>query len=116
MIYSSPESATSTRLSSSQLSDLRSGLGVRIGYALVAEKVAGAVAQTNILDYRVKSGMAHFGPPLSSVEVKLVGEEEMMGKMLPRGRIAVKGPAVVGGQTVLGVEGVFGEDNTLSIV
>lgn len=114
MIYSSPSSAS---LTSSQLSDLRSGLGVRIGYALTAKDVAGAVAQTNILDYRVKSGMAYFGPPLSCVEVKLVGEESDMGKVVPKGKINVKGPSVVGGETVLeGVDGTFGEDNTLNVV
>jgi hypothetical protein len=114
MIYTSP---TSPPLTSSQLSDLRSGLGVRIGYALTARDVAGAVAQTNILDYRVEGGMAHFGPPLSCVEVKLVGEESEMEKMVPKGRVSVKGPSVVGGETVLeGVEGSFGEDNTLSVI
>lgn len=94
--------------------DLRSGLGIRIAYALAAKNVAGAVSQTNILDYRSKSGLAHFGPPLSSVEVFLTGDEEDMGKALPRGKIVVKGPAVVGGEATLALTGVIGEDNTLS--
>jgi hypothetical protein len=116
MVYARPESSASPRLSSSELTDLRSGLGVRIAYALTAKNVAGAVCQTNILDYRLKAGAAHFGPPLSSVEVRLVGDEEDMGKAVPHGKIMVKGPAVVGGETTLDLEGVFGEDNTLSIV
>ena len=116
MVYCRAESSSSPRLSSDELMDLRSGLGVRIGYALSAKSVAGAVSQTNILDYRSKSGAAHFGPPLSSVEICVTGEEENMAKDEPQGKILVKGPAVVGGETSLNLTGKIGDDNTLSIV
>ena len=116
MVYSRPESSSSPRLSSSDLMDVRSGLGVRVGYALSTKNVAGAVSQTNILDYRSSPGSAHFGPPLSSVEVLLTGEEEEMAKDQPQGKVVVKGPAVVGGETRLNLTGRFGDDNTLSIV
>jgi len=62
-------------LSSKILSDMRIYTGARVVYALTAAKVAGAVAQTNLFDYRVDEDTDkcnHFGPPLSSVELKLV--------------------------------------------
>ena len=62
-------------LSAKVLSDMRVYTGARVVYALTAAKVAGAVAQTNLFDYRVDEGTdqcSHFGPPLSSVEVMLV--------------------------------------------
>lgn len=65
----------SPHLSPQILSDMRVYTGARVVYALTAAKVAGAVAQTNLFDYRVdegNDGCSHFGPPLSSVEVKLV--------------------------------------------
>jgi hypothetical protein len=68
------------------LSNLRIFTGVRIVYALTAAKVTGAVAQTNVYDYRESQQLSHFGPPLSSVEVKLVdakGEDgsDMIGEV-----------------------------------
>lgn len=64
------------QLSSRVLSDLRVCLGARIVYALTAAKVAGAVAQTAIYDYRVfgdaNDGRAtHFGAPTTATEVFL---------------------------------------------
>lgn len=63
-------------LESADLSDLRAFTGARVVYALTAAKVAGAVTQTQIYDYRreeaPKGRHNHFGVPLSSVEVKLV--------------------------------------------
>jgi hypothetical protein len=116
MVYCRSESSSSPKLSSAELTDLRSGLAVRIAYALSAKDVAGAVCQTNILDYRSKSGDAHFGPPLSSVEVYLKGEEGDMALDEPRGKIVVRGPAVVGGETGMELTGRVGGDNTLSLV
>lgn len=59
-------------LSSAQLSDLRIFTGARIIYALTAAKVAGAVAQTSLYDYRVFDDQcSHFGAPLTSTEVFL---------------------------------------------
>lgn len=67
--------AQSPPLSSAVLSDMRIYTGARVVYALTAARVAGAVAQTNLFDYRQddETGRSsHFGPPLSCVEVKLV--------------------------------------------
>ena len=65
-------------LKSSELDELRTELGVRIGYALTSGKVAGAVAQTNLADYRNKGEVVCFGPPVGSVEIKLVGEDDVV--------------------------------------
>jgi hypothetical protein len=59
-------------LTPATLSNLRIFTGVRVIYALTSAKVAGAVSQTNLYDYRDSQKLPHFGPPLSSVEVKLV--------------------------------------------
>ena len=66
--------AGSPPLSSTMVSDLRIYTRARICYALTAARVAGAVAQTNVFDYRRDDGVgySHFGIPLSSVEVKLL--------------------------------------------
>ncbi|KAI4849099.1 acetyl-CoA synthetase-like protein, partial [Aureobasidium sp. EXF-8845] len=103
-------------LSSAALRDLRIITRSRICYALAASSVAGAVAQTNIYDYRhVDSpGHSHFGAPLSSVEVKLVDKDDSkVDGSTPSGEIVVSGPAVAGGEAKLGVRGVFREDCTL---
>jgi len=108
-------------LSSTDLSDLRIYTGARVIYALTAAKVAGAVAQTNIYDYRrgftPSNKHSHFGIPLSCLEVKLVDtpshkttDEHSMGE------IVVKGPSVAGGEVSLGVAGTFQVDHTLAYV
>lgn len=48
-------------------------------YALTAAKIAGAVTQTSIYDYRIDSSskkFSHFGAPLSSVEIYLKDKGE----------------------------------------
>lgn len=66
--------ASTPRLSSAVLTDLRAFTGARIMYALTAAKVAGAATQTGFFDYRVfddekNGGGCHFGPPLTSTEL-----------------------------------------------
>jgi len=77
LLYVSERASTGCPpLGSADLSDLRAFTGARVVYALTAAKVAGAVTQTQIYDYRreetPKGKHSHFGIPLSSVEVKLV--------------------------------------------
>lgn len=82
-------------LSSTMLSDLRIFTRVRVCYALVASKVAGAVAQTNLYDYRREdgAGSSHFGVPLSSVEIKLVGKDDSkLGGNVPQGEVCCFSP------------------------
>ena len=102
------------------LSDLRIFTRARICYALTVPKVAGAVAQTNVFDYRRDdgTGCAHFGVPVSSVEVKLSSaDDRRLERSEPEGEIVVSGPAVSGGGVVsLGVEGRVREDGTLVLL
>lgn len=71
LIYVAERAGADTPVLSSQvLSDLRIFTGARIVYALTAARVAGAVAQTALFDYRVHPGTnGHFGVPPSSVEI-----------------------------------------------
>ncbi|KAI9847906.1 MAG: hypothetical protein M1837_001423 [Sclerophora amabilis] len=118
LIYVSERASTkASPLSSARLSDIRIFTGARVIYALTAPKVAGAVAQTNLFDYRrEKSDSSHFGVPLSSLEIKLVDTEthKTVEDQAPQGEIVVKGPAVVGGEAALGVLGTFRDDHTLA--
>lgn len=98
-------------LSSEDLSDLRVYTKARVIYALTAAKVAGAVAQTNVYDYRrgltPSNRHSHFGVPLSSVEVKL--KDSASHKTTDEhtaGEIIVTGTSVAGGETTLGVNGM----------
>ena len=122
LLYASERAgADSVPLSATELTDLRVWTGARVVYALTAARIAGAVAQTNMLDYRMDEGQgqqrSHFGPPLSCVEVKTV---EAAGKKIPDegeeehvGEVTVVGPAVVGGEAKTGVMGAFATDHTL---
>lgn len=73
LIYVSEQAGVkSTPLSSQMLSDLRIYTGSRIIYALTSAKVAGAVTQTGLYDYRVGVDpeiQSHFGAPVTSVEL-----------------------------------------------
>jgi acyl-CoA synthetase (AMP-forming)/AMP-acid ligase II len=108
-------------LSSDDLSDLRIYSNARVIYALTASKVAGAVAQTNVYDYRrgvtPANKHSHFGAPLSCVEVKLkdtsthkTTDEQTVGE------VYVNGPSVAGGEASLGFNGTFREDHTLAYI
>jgi acyl-CoA synthetase (AMP-forming)/AMP-acid ligase II len=111
LVYVSERAGANTPpLSSNDLSDLRIYTGARVVYALSAAKVAGAVAQTNIYDYRRGVGPqnkhSHFGVPLSCVEIKLVDtashkttDDQSMGEVI------VRGPSVAGGEVSLGITG-----------
>ena len=124
-------------LTSDELSDLRIFTNSRVIYALTAAKVAGAVAQTHMYDYRIDGSKkhSHFGIPLASVEVKLVDspsfkttDDEAKGEVSSAGnglwrkvsdtnsssQIVLSGPAVSGGEARLGVNGTFRDDCTLA--
>ncbi|KAF2841374.1 hypothetical protein M501DRAFT_1000561 [Patellaria atrata CBS 101060] len=123
LLFISEKAGTETvPLSSTELSDLRIYTNARVVYALTAAKVAGAVTQTNLYDYRresVKGGKhGHFGPPVGSVEVKLrdSGVHKTGEEGDPRGEIVVSGPAVAGGEAGLGVIGTFRDDGCLAYV
>ena len=73
LIYVAERAGADTpHLSAGVLSDLRIFTGARVVYALTVPKVAGAISQTAVYDYRVDGDTkGHFGAPLTSVEVFL---------------------------------------------
>jgi hypothetical protein len=79
LFISEKANANTPPLSSHDLCDLRIFTGARVVYALTAARVAGAVAQTNVFDYRKDGGArnkhSHFGVPMSCLEIKLVDTE-----------------------------------------
>lgn len=99
------------------LNDIRVFTGARIIYALTAPKVAGAVTQTNLYDYRVgaKLSDAHFGAPGTSVELLLRDtKDHKTTDDRASGEIIVRGPAVVDGEAALGVVGTMRDDACLT--
>ncbi|EFY94204.2 AMP-binding enzyme [Metarhizium robertsii] len=119
LVYVAERVGGDTPLLSTQiLSDLRVYTGARIVYALTAARVAGAVAQTALFDYRLTPGIeAHFGVPPSSVEIYLKDtEKHNTTDDIIEGEIVARGPCVSGGEARLGVAGKINDDNTLSYV
>lgn len=134
-IYHPINDNTKARLAANALTDLRICLGSRTCYALTAPRVAGAICQTNMFDYRDATTTAterqsekdsHFGPPVTSVEILLKGNEEKehgkagVGASEPEGKVVVRGPAVCGGERgeleLEGVKGKVGGDGTVRLV
>jgi hypothetical protein len=80
LIYVSEQlGAESAPLSAETLSDIRIYLGARTIYALTAAKVAGAITQTGLYDYRVDGGSekySHFGVPVTSIEILFKDTEQ----------------------------------------
>lgn len=108
--------ADSPPLSSSTLSNLRVFTHARIVYALTASAVFGAVTQTHVFDYRREQGEghSHFGAPVSSVEIRVVGNgDKEVGKSEPVGELVVSGPAVANGEWRSGKTVKIGEDGCL---
>ncbi|KAF2022736.1 hypothetical protein EK21DRAFT_82540 [Setomelanomma holmii] len=108
-------------LTSYDLSDLRIFTKARVVYALTAAKVAGAVAQTNVYDYRrgpaPSNKHSHFGVPLSSLEITLKDTpQHRTTDERSAGEIIVTGSSVAGGEASLGVNATFGDDHTLAYI
>lgn len=122
LIYTIEQARSGTKtLTSKQLSDLRVYTGAYIIHVLTTPAVAGAISQTNMFDYRVlddspSGAAAHYGPPLSSIEFKLVDtpSHKSTDDHPPEGQLVAEGPAVAGGSTA--VDGIMKitENNTLS--
>ena len=102
LVYTFESSASrDDPMNSSDLGDLRLLTGARTVYAFTDARVAGAVSQTSIYDYRSNDGeQAVFGGPLSSIEFKLVDEDgHKNSDEKALGKLVITGPAVVGGET-----------------
>jgi len=113
--------ASTPPLSSTVINDLRIFTGARIIYALAAPRVAGAVTQTSLYDYRLGDGVggkcSHFGPPLDSTEIFLRDvDDHKTTDEKAEGEIVVRGPCVSGNEAALGVAGFIRDDNTLAYV
>lgn len=97
LIYTYDKAGASTvQLDPEELFKLKIYNGARTVYAFTDSQVAGAICQTNMLDYQ--TALADFGPPLSSVEIMLrdaADGKNSDDKAL--GELVVSGPAVVGG-------------------
>ncbi|KAL8822698.1 MAG: hypothetical protein Q9191_006568, partial [Dirinaria sp. TL-2023a] len=112
-----PERSGQTSLTSEQLFDLRISTGAHIAHAFTDRRVAGAISQVNIFDYRRSiDGRSHLGPPMSCLEVKLVdsSSHKVTDGSDSAGLLVVEGPAVVDDRIVLGQPMTFTESNTLS--
>ena len=94
-------------LSQAEIDDLRVFTCSRIIFAHTAPNVAGAISQTNLLDYQddeklSRTGPTHLGPPLSCLEAKLKSADDTdVDDNDIRGKPVVTGPAVVGGKTTV---------------
>jgi acyl-CoA synthetase (AMP-forming)/AMP-acid ligase II len=111
--------ATSPALPGKALSNLRAATGARVIYALTSARVAGAISQSGIYDYRVDNDTddvwCHFGAPLSCLEIKVVDTAAVKTtNEKPQGEIAAAGPSVAGGSTNIGVLGWFRKDHCLA--
>ena len=120
LIYTYDRVNTQTEtLTTSQLDSIRLFTGARTIYGLTTAKVAGAVCQTNMLDYH-SNGLkpdapTHLGTPLSCVEVKLKAESgQDIDDNQPLGKLVVSGPAVVGGEALVDQRFVMTDNNTLA--
>jgi len=117
LIYTYDSSTASTvPLNPTKLFNLSLFTGARIVYAFTDSRVAGAVSQTNILDYAKRNEEhGHFGPPLSCVEMKLkdAGNRKSEGAKA-QGQLVVSGPAVIGGEVVCDQVMMMTEQNTVA--
>ena len=116
--YSQSSDETDT-LTPSQLDNIRIFTGARVIYAHTASKVAGAVCQTNLLDYHnngIKGDSpSHLGVPLSCVEIKLKAEAgQEIDDNKPTGKLFVSGPAVIGGEMIVDEVLTMTETNTFA--
>ncbi|EDU44109.1 CaiC Acyl-CoA synthetase AMP-forming AMP-acid ligase II [Pyrenophora tritici-repentis] len=121
LLVSERQGLNTPPLSTEDLSDLRIYTKARVVYALTTAKVAGAVAQTNVYDYRrgdmPSNKHSHFGVPLSCVEIKLkdtpqhkTTEDQSVGELV------VTGSSVAGGLVEMGVNATMRDDHTLAYV
>ncbi|KAJ5947906.1 hypothetical protein N7466_000921 [Penicillium verhagenii] len=109
------DAPTEARLTSEQMTDLRIFTDARLVYALTGPGIAGAIAQSNVFDYRRSDGPSHFGSPLSSTEITLTAVSEDLITDTPEGQIKVSGPAVVDGETTLTSQIRISKDNTVEL-
>ena len=112
-----PERSDQASLTSEQIFDLRVSTGAHIAHAFTDRRVAGAISQSNVFDYRRSvDGRSHLGPPMSCLEVKLIDgpSHKITDGSDSAGFLVVEGPAVVDARIVVKQPMTFTESNTLS--
>lgn len=112
-----PERPDKELLTSEQVFDLRIYTGAHIAHAFTDRRVAGAVSQVNVFDYRRSvDSRSHLGPPMSCIEVKLIDgpSHRVTDGSDSAGLLVVEGPAVVDGRIVVEQPMTITDSNTLS--
>ncbi|KAI6808802.1 acetyl-CoA synthetase-like protein [Hortaea werneckii] len=103
------DTSSAPHLTSPILSDLRILLRTRIVHAACAPSVAGALAQSNVFDYRrdlSAEGLAHFGVPLAHVEVLFADGKDDGAVSGTEGKGGVRGRWLLGGRGLWDRRGV----------
>lgn len=80
----------SRKVNSSVLAEMRVALATRTAYALTSSAVAGAVTQTNILDYRDKGNKVNVGAPVTSLELFVTGDDQDLDQDIPKGKVCIQ--------------------------
>ncbi|KTW32376.1 uncharacterized protein T551_00466 [Pneumocystis jirovecii RU7] len=105
-----------TDLDISQIRTIQAGLGTKITRSLCCNRIFGPISSTNPNDYRHK---VHFGPPSSTLEVKIVNLNSENEFELTSGHIFARGLSVTFKDTdnwvYTGLNGIFGEDGCLIV-
>lgn len=76
---SAAPTSAETSLTSRDLIHVRAMLGARVVYALTHPKIAGALCQTHLLDYRDLGNVRLFGPVLPCLEAMVRDIETLKG-------------------------------------
>ena len=127
LIFTTHSADLTRSLDSNQLLQLRVVTGSRIVHALINPRVAGAVTQTHVYDYRTQGitspdddQSSHFGPPLSCLDIKLLETKQYQwdGDGMQAGHLSVEGPAVPNGIVKIKEPALMAitEQNTLAYV
>lgn len=112
-----PERSDQASLTSEQVFDLRLSTGAHIAHAFTDPRVAGAISQVNIFDYRKSvDGRSHLGSPMSCLEMKLIDgpSHKVTDGSDSAGLLVVEGPAVMDARIIVKQPMTFTESNTLS--
>ena len=125
LIFTTQSTNLNRSLTADQLSQLRVVTGSRIVHALTNPRVAGAVTQTHVYDYRTQGTTppdgdqsSDFGPPLSCLDIKLLETKQYRWDRNGRqaGHLSVEGPAVPNGTVKIKEPALMAitEQNTLA--
>ncbi|KAK9476748.1 hypothetical protein V1514DRAFT_344383 [Lipomyces japonicus] len=99
-----------TSLHSADLSKLRALLGTHVVYALTHARVAGAICQTHVYDYRNEGSVRTFGPVVPAIEAIVRDAEDFKGGDR-QGQLIIRGlPTADKGWVSTGIIGQWDSD------